>query len=654
MGHQIIKARDGARAKETLKNQRIDVVYFQTSADNKALQELEEIAAHSTSLPVVLICDCPAEGLILNAWHAGAADILFPPLTPRSLDASLRSATKRLSAPELAKAAPVAAQFFYIDETGKECWASILPPRFTIGRSSGNHLILGHLGISRTHAEVLVENGEYLLRDLGSKRGTYLNGVKVDQVRLVNGCRVQLGGPQGTCLAFHEGDLLQSLLGASDSGAEISLSVRGFKEVGMLFAAFRALSSMPVLDDLLALVVDTAIDLTGAERGFIMLKEQNGELSFRCARNNKKCPLDGACFETSRRVPYDVFRTNRTVVIKDLDLGDGSDLHSATRRLGLRSISCVPLKYLTVHDCGNVSGVGQGETIGVLYVDSSNVGAGLTSTRINALETLATEAAMAIYNARLYKDSQDMRRIEEQLAIAREIQQALLPPPNKDLPYAIARGQSIPCYEVGGDYFYYFDLDGGRFGFAIGDVAGKGISAALLASLMEGILSAQMLFDVPLPVMISNLNRNLALRGTGNRFVTFFFGILDDEGNCAYINAGHNPPILLRRDGSMTELTTGGMVLGLIAGAKYEAEIVKLEPGDHLVLFTDGVIEARNTKGEEFEMERLAPLLKSHARATAAEILDRLREAVLAFSANAPQHDDITMMVLGFQESQSL
>jgi sigma-B regulation protein RsbU (phosphoserine phosphatase) len=236
--------------------------------------------------------------------------------------------------------------------------------------------------------------------------------------------------------------------------------------------------------------------------------------------------------------------------------------------------------------------------------------------------------------------------------IVREIQQALLPSPNKDLAYVRARSQNIPCHEVGGDYFDYFDLEGGRLGFAIGDVAGKGISAALLAALIEGILSAQTLFDIPLPAMISNVNRNLVQRGTGNRFVTFLFGILDPEGNCTYVNAGHNPPLLVNRDGSITELTAGGMVLGLFAGTQYQAGAIRLKPEDHLVLFTDGVVEALNKAGDEFGIERLTALLRANARAAAGEIRDWMREAVITFSTDAPQHDDFTMMVLGFRESR--
>ena len=277
-GHRIVTAKSIFDAVETLQSQRIDLIYFQPSADNKTVHEIGEIRERFPSLPIVLACARSAEGLVLEAWHAGATDILFLPPAPQSLDASLRRSARQLAARPPDPASPVQARFFFLDETGKECRVNVVPPRFTMGRSHGNDLILGELGVSRAHAEVLFRNGEYWMRDLNSKQGTFLNGVRVEQSKLVNGDKVQLGGLQGISLAFHTGDLLQSLLGDSDSKSEISLSVHGFREVGMLFAAFRALSSTPVLDDLLALVVDTAIELTGAERGFIMLKEKSGKL----------------------------------------------------------------------------------------------------------------------------------------------------------------------------------------------------------------------------------------------------------------------------------------------------------------------------------------------------------------------------------------
>jgi sigma-B regulation protein RsbU (phosphoserine phosphatase) len=150
--------------------------------------------------------------------------------------------------------------------------------------------------------------------------------------------------------------------------------------------------------------------------------------------------------------------------------------------------------------------------------------------------------------------------------------------------------------------------------------------------------------------LISNVNLNLVRRGTSNRFVTLFFGVLDPEGRCTYTNAGHNPPYLLRQNGSIEELKDGGMVLGLFPFAEYESRTIQLHPGDHLILFTDGALEARNTAGEEFGEERLRALLQSNRTAAAGEILTRLQEAIMTFSADTPQHDDITMMVLGYRE----
>jgi sigma-B regulation protein RsbU (phosphoserine phosphatase) len=650
-GHQVTAAPWPDPATESLDIPGLDAVYLQPSDDGRAMEELKQILDRRPEAAVVLVCARPSLDLAIQSWRNGAADILFTPLTPEALDDSLRR-IRRLASDKLrARDEPAAARFRYLDETGKECWVPIAPPKFTIGRSSTNDLVLGTAHISRAQAEILAKEGEYYLHDLKSKHGTFVNGIRIEQAMLRHGDRVRLGGMQGQILTFHRGDLLQSLLSSSASGTDPGLSVHGFREMAMLLSTFRALSSIPLLKDLLNLVVDTAIELTGAERGFIMLKEEDGRLSFRCARNAQKQSLDGASFQTSQRVPHEVFQTGERIVIKDLDLEVSPESHTSTRRLGVRSISCVPLRCLSLHEAGTLSGVGNFEVIGVLYVDSANIGGGLSTTQIDALDTLASEAAMAIYNARLYKESQLKQKLEEELAIAREIQQSLLPPPDKILPFVSARSLNLPCREVGGDYFDYFDMSGDRLGFAVGDVAGKGMPAALLAAMLQGIFCAQTLLNLPLPGMISNINCSLARRSTGSRFVTFFFGILDAEGNCTYINAGHNPPLWVRPDGTLHELTEGGMVLGLFPGASYESNTIRLTAGDHLVLFTDGVLEALNLAGEEFGEPRLRDLLGKLALKTAPEILDILHRELASFSAQAPQHDDITIMVLGFREA---
>jgi len=647
-GYTVTTSQDPLQAGNEADRAKADVIYLQASSDAQAALEVGRIRSLDPSRPVVAVAEKAATETAVTLFRSGAADVLFLPLTAAALDGSLDQATRKIPAAVETTQSTVDARVHFLDESGKERWITIIPPRFTIGRSSNNDLVLSNMSISRSHAEIYLKDSVFHVRDMGSKHGTFVNGSRIEEVALTSGDRVQLGGPQGQSITFHSGDLLDSLLGRSETKPEVNLPVRGFREFGMLLETFRALSSIPLVDDLLALVVDTAIELTGAERGFIMLRENEGALVFRCARNDAKRALDGNSFQTSRRVPEEVFSTGKSVVINDLDFGDETEDHSSTRRLGLRSIFCVPLRYHTFREVASVSGIGRMETIGVLYVDSQSIGTGLSNTQIDALETLASEAAMAIYNARLYRDSQEKRKLEEELAIAREIQQALLPQPHKETGFVRACSQNLPCREVGGDYFDYFDLEDGRIGFALGDVAGKGMPAALLTSMLQGIFSAQTLLNLPLPSIISNVNKSLVRRGTGNRFVTFFFGILDVDGTCTYTNAGHNPPYVLRRDGTMTELTEGGMVLGLFGSAQYESRTVALEPGDQIVLFTDGVVEARNTAGDEFGEERLRALLRESAGMTSEKIVERIHDAVMGFADKTPQHDDITMMVVSY------
>ena len=196
-GKEVFAAGDLAEARERLRSRKVDLTYLRSAADGGAIRQLQELTGIFPSVPVVFVCDRMPESLVLEAWRAGAADILFLPLTGQALDDSLQRSARRMSSREIQANPPSAARFFYLDEGGRECWATVKPPRFTIGRGSANNLVLGQMGVSRSHAEVLVQDGEYGLHDLGSKLGTYLNGVRVEQARLKDGDRVQLGGPMG-------------------------------------------------------------------------------------------------------------------------------------------------------------------------------------------------------------------------------------------------------------------------------------------------------------------------------------------------------------------------------------------------------------------------------------------------------------------------
>ncbi len=648
-GHDVAESETISQACEHVGTQVIDVLYLQASSAAAAASELRKLRLASGDTPVVLIHNEPTAQTAIDAWREGAADLISPPLTPDVLDESLMRATRRYRGIPARTGSEVRARLRYVDVFEKEHSIPLTTPRFTIGRLADNDLSLTPMSVSRHHAEIRLENGEYILVDLDSKHGTEVNGVRIARAKLSEGDRIQIGTQHGQFLTFHQGDLLSSLLGSNEISSQSGFSIRGFREMGLLLSVLRSLSSIPLLDDLLSLVVDTAIEVANAERGFIMLKDSSGELAFRCARNNQKKPLDGTTFRTSRRVPTEVFETGRRKVISDLAISEQAD-HSSTRQIGVRSIACVPLRYWAFRESDSSSGTGKMEIIGVLHIDSPNAARPLSDAQVDALEALATEAAMAINNARLYKEAQEKRKMDEELAIAREIQQSLLPDPQKTLPFVRACSQNLPCREVGGDYFDYFDLEGGRLGFALGDVAGKGMPAALLMSMLRGIFSGQALMNLPPDQLLTNVNLSLVKRGPGNRFVTLFFGILDPDGTCTYTNAGHNPPLLVGRDGSIRRLTEGGLVLGLFPQATYKRESLRLQSGEHLVLFTDGVLEALNREGEEFGEERLCGLLQAHRRAKAPLILKQIEEAVARFSVDTPQHDDITMMVLGFRE----
>jgi sigma-B regulation protein RsbU (phosphoserine phosphatase) len=543
------------------------------------------------------------------------------------------------------------ARLYSKDASGKERYAVISTPVFTMGRGHENDFSSGAPNVSRQHALIQVADGRYILKDRNSRHGTYLNGSRVGEAELRHGDRIQLGGAGGEVVTFLQGNLLRSFDSLQAMPGE-SLSVRDFREMGLLMNTILKLNSISVLDDLMNLVVDTAIEITGAERGFIIIKDKEDTLRFRCARDAHKQTLDSSYIEASRRVPEEVMRTGVRQVISDLSDVPDDATHSSTMRIGIRSIACVPLRYAPYQEAASSDDVEAADTIGVLYVDSQYSGNLQRDSQMEALETLAKETASAIYGARLHIECQEKERLDQELAVAQAIQQALLPPPNKVLPYVNACSLSLPCRQIGGDYFDYFNLADGRLGFAVGDVSGKGVPAALMAAKIQGILSAQSFVDLPLPEVIAKVNGILTERRIEYTFATFFFGILDGGGNCTYTNAGHIPPIVVKPDGSMSEMAEGGTVLGLFADEKYESATTQVTPGDHVILFTDGVLEARNPAGEQYGKQRILSILRKYAGAQTCVVLEQLKQDLNSFCADAPQHDDITIMVLGFREDR--
>jgi len=517
-------------------------------------------------------------------------------------------------------------------------------PVFSIGRRSGNDLQLVGSDVSRDHAEIALDSGRFLLRDRGSRYGTYVNGEGVSEHELKHGDLVRLGRSGGAELVFLLDDATQS---PASSDRHTTSAVGDLRQVAALLEGLRALGSGRVLDEVLALVMDSALEVTGAERGFIMLAsaENENELEFKIARGRGRVTLSGKGFETSRKIPEEVFKTGQEKIVADLLDGDLANVHMGTVALGIRHVLCTPLKlvrYLDKADMPNVE-----KRIGVLYLDSRERGALLSRAARAALETLATEAAVAIENARLYRETLEKARMEQELRIAAEIQQALLPEPRRKGQFFEAVGQSVPCRSIGGDFFDYVDLPSGAFGFAVGDVAGKGAPAALLTAVLQGVFASQASSGSSPSETLSRVNIALIRRAIESRFATALYAIICPKGELTYCNAGHNPPMVFGRNG-VQRLDKGGLILGLFEHATFEEGTVTLEAGDLLVAFSDGVTEALSIEGEEYGEQRLLDCVQANRDKSVSELLDSIFASVREFTAGAVQSDDVTALVLRY------
>ena len=512
-------------------------------------------------------------------------------------------------------------------------------PLLTLGRRSESDVQVTGTGVSRQHAEIIASNGTFRLRDCGSKFGTFVNGNRAAEQALAHGDRIRLGDSEDTEIVFLVEDDE-----ASREHSAISAATE-LRHLAGLLEGLRALGSGRVLDDVLTLVLDSAIDVTGAERGFIMLANAEGQLEFKLGRARGQVTMPGRTFQTSRKIPETVFATGKPLIVEDL-MDDGmAALHTGTVALGIRHVLCAPLRLVRYVERADEPG--EEKAIGVLYLDSRERGALKSHSARMALDTLSMEAAVAIENARLYREALERAKLDQELKVAAAIQQALLPASNRSGTFFSTAGTSVPCRSVGGDFFDYVDLPEACFGFILGDVAGKGAPAALLAAAVLGMFGAESTYQTRPAPLVTRLNHNLFRRGIEARFLTAFYGVLGPDGSLTYSNAGHNAPFVVGAD-SVCRLETGGMVLGLFEHAPFDEETVHLAPGDVVIAFSDGVSEALNEAGDEYTDDRLLASVNAHRGKSPQAMLDGLLADVHQFCGAATPSDDVTMVVVRY------
>ncbi|MEE9170476.1 MAG: GAF domain-containing SpoIIE family protein phosphatase [bacterium] len=284
---------------------------------------------------------------------------------------------------------------------------------------------------------------------------------------------------------------------------------------------------------------------------------------------------------------------------------------------------------------------------GLIGIGNKINGQEVSTDELEFLETLGNETMISIENAQLVEEMLEKQRMEDELMIARDMQKQLLPQTLPDIPGIEIVGRNVSSREVGGDYYDCIKLSDHLYGLAIADVSGKSMPAALLMANIQASLRTLVLDYHETVETVSHINSIIYQNTTLDKFITFFYCILDtDKRSIIYTNAGHNPPYLLHADGSIETLEEGGLILGMMPDVPYQSATRELAPGDVLFMFTDGITEAMNDKDEEYGEERLEPLLKNMVQNPLTEIMDGVESSIMDFVGDMPQTDDMTMLAM--------
>jgi serine phosphatase RsbU (regulator of sigma subunit) len=546
-----------------------------------------------------------------------------------------------------------AASLVVVDPSGNRRRVPIEPLPFQIGRQPDNHLILRDSRVSRVHARIVAENGQHVLEDCGSRHGTFVNGRRIKRVALANSDKIEFGAQDSYQLLFAlDGVELKRLMeqvSSTEKAAGHGVGSNLAKLRAILDLA-RTLQSAFSIDEVLASVVDTALAITGAERGFLMLRSGEG-LETRVARNREGQRLRESDLRVPREVLHRALERRRELLYMNFDplAADETRPQNSVADLELRSVICVPLVRIRA-GLGEATSLisASNETLGVLYMDSRIGAADMAGGNRELLQTLAIEASTVLENARLLQEEQAKQQMEEELRLARTIQQSLLPGKLPNDGWLRASGSSVASHEVGGDYFDVTPVNRKCWSAVVADVSGKGVASALLASLLQGALITATDHREAMALRMERLNGFLLDRTGGEKYATVFYSILHEDGRLFYVNAAHCPPILVRPGAPRTELDATATPVGLVEAGDFSTREQQLQPGDKLVIYSDGVTEAEDTHGGFFGKRRLREIVEAKAGADCAAIHDAIQEAVAGFTEGAAQSDDITVLVLEF------
>ena len=516
---------------------------------------------------------------------------------------------------------------------------------YTVGRKVDRDLVIPDPRVSREHAHIVAENGEFFVVDNSSKHGTFVNGERVDRRKLARNDRLEFGARDIAYLIFHPlhatSNTAREFL-SQISGIQIAPEASDLEKLTLFLEAARKLNTIGVLDEILVTLIDATLRLTRAERGFIFLRDGEGKLILAAGRNSKGDPLlDDKTI--SRSVLEEAFISNSEYLVTDtsqmLDMKERQSIVA----FDLRTVICMPLRKPQVQAIRPEQPT-NAEVMGALYVDSRFAARDITSVSHDILRAIATEAAQLIENARLVQAEEAGRRYQQELSIAASIQQGLMAVTIPEVPFARLSGRNLSCKEIGGDFFDAVSTPHG-LAVVLADVSGKGVSAALLASILQGMVYSHLIAGMPLTEIVTALNRFFTKKHIGSKYATMIIARLRNDGDLEYVNCGHIPPVWICNQ-EVLRPSHGNLPVGLLADAVYESDHCQMQPGDRLILVTDGVTEAENARGDMFESDRLEMVAGKSLS------MDDIFTAVADFCGGTPLNDDCTVIELVYSGAE--
>ena len=515
---------------------------------------------------------------------------------------------------------------------------------FTVGRRTDRDLVMADPRVSREHAHFIREaDGTYLI-DQGSRHGTFVNGERVNRRKLGRNDRVEFG-VQGAAYTVFSPDrspssAAQQFLSQFSTWKPATGAGSDLEMLNVFLEAARKLNTSGVLDDVLNALLEAALRLTRAERGFVFLRHADGELHLAAGRDKSgESITDDSTI--SRSVLRDAAKSASEFLVTDTDDTNKLAGRESVVAHNLHSVICIPLRKTVIQDKvkEDTKGGEPNDVQGVLYLDAHFLSGKLSSVSHDILRTIANGAATLVENAALVQAEDAAKRYRQELSIAAEIQQRLMTVTVPEVPFAKVNAVSYACKDIGGDFFDLVYTEKG-LSLIVADVSGKGVSAAVVASILQGMLYSQLARDSSLPEMIAAVNRFLCEKVGGQKYATLVVARLSVNGELEMINCGHVPPLLVSGD-TVTKLEEGNLPVGLVPIAEFQASRRQLKPGERLLLVTDGVTEAEDATGEFFGNERLESCC--HQGLAAIEL------AVTAFRGDTALTDDFTITEMIFR-----